>query len=128
MSSFPHVQYSFLNSKNYKVQIAYYVAIALTFPNTTASITPAEYYSQVNEIFSGYRKYGNVVEYLVQSDQHCYTNNNHYFVADTTGSNGGGEGIRGDVYNNNNRSSSGFGGHGGYPVKSQKQIPDVTDL
>ena len=42
---------------------------------------------------------------------------------------GSGEGIRGDIYNNRNDSnSSGFAGHGGYPVKSQKKLPDVTDL
>ena len=93
MSTFPDVPFAFINSKDDEVQISYYVAIAETF-NTSAAIDPAFYYEQVNEIFGGYAvEHANVVEFIVQSDQHCYTPNAHFWTADVTSSNGGGTGI-----------------------------------
>ncbi|GMH75811.1 hypothetical protein TrST_g5 [Triparma strigata] len=87
------VPFAFLNSKEDEVQIAYYTAIAATIKNDTDVIEPKEYYKQVNEIFEGYSKYDNVVEFLISADQHCYTNNNHFWKADTTSSNGGGKDV-----------------------------------
>ena len=60
------------------------VAIANSFKNDTDIIEPKEYYHQVNVIFEGYSKYDNVVEYLINSDQHCYTDNSYLWKADTT--------------------------------------------
>jgi len=88
----PETPYAFLNSKSDEVQISYYIAIAATVRNDTDFIQPEEYYRQVNEIFEGYSKYDNVIEFLVQSDQHCYTNNNHYWTADTSNERGGNDG------------------------------------
>ncbi|GMI35905.1 hypothetical protein TeGR_g1600, partial [Tetraparma gracilis] len=51
------------------------------------------YYEQINDIFGGYADKGNVVQFLVESDQHCYTDNTHIWKADATGSNGGGDGV-----------------------------------
>lgn len=65
------VPFAFLNSKEDEVQIAYYTAFAATFKNDTDIIEPKEYYRQVNEIFEGYSTYENVVEFLINSDQHC---------------------------------------------------------
>jgi len=56
------VQFAFLNSKEDEVQIAYYVAIGATFPNTSAVITPEEYFIDINVIFGGYADKSNVVQ------------------------------------------------------------------
>lgn len=88
----PSTPFAFLNSKVDEVQISYYIAIAATMRNDTDFIQPEEYFHQVNEIFEGYSKYDNVVEFLVQSDQHCYTNNAHYWTADTSSERGGNAG------------------------------------
>jgi len=88
----PGTPVAFLNSKTDQVQIEYYIAIANSFKNDTDIITPEEYYNELNEIFEGYSKYDNVVEFLVQSSQHCYTNNNHLWTADTSSKDGGDEG------------------------------------
>jgi hypothetical protein len=38
-------------SKTDTVQMSFYVSLGLTTPNTTAAITPAEFYADVNDIF-----------------------------------------------------------------------------
>lgn len=47
-----------------------------------AAITPAEFYSDTNVIFEGYNAYPNFLTYLVNGNQHCFTNKELYYTAD----------------------------------------------
>jgi hypothetical protein len=85
MSNAPSIPYAFIQSKTDIVQESFYVAIGATTPNTTAAITPEEFYADVTELFSDYNKYANFVTYLVDGDQHCFSPSDVFYSADPTG-------------------------------------------
>lgn len=85
MKKNPHIPVSFIQSKTDAVQISFYIAIGASTPNTTASITPAEFYNQVNQIFELYNPNDNFVSYLVNGNQHCFTPSSVYYSADDMG-------------------------------------------
>jgi hypothetical protein len=76
---------SFIQSKTDAVQISFYIAIGATTPNTTAAITPTEFYDGVNDIFELYNPKSNFVSYLVDGSQHCFTPSNVFYTADDLG-------------------------------------------
>jgi hypothetical protein len=83
MTANPTVPFSFIQSKTDIVQQSFYVAIGVTTPNSTAAITPTEFYNGVNEIFGTYNKnHANFLTYLVDGDQHCFTPSDVYYSAD----------------------------------------------
>lgn len=85
MGKNPHIPLSFIQSKTDAVQISFYIAIGASTPNTTASITPTEFYNGVNEIFEMYNTKSNFVSYLVNGNQHCFTPSGVYYTADDMG-------------------------------------------
>jgi hypothetical protein len=85
MEKHQDIPVSFIQSKTDAVQISFYVAIGATTPNTTAAITPTEFYDGVNEIFEIYNPRSNFVSYLVDGNQHCFTPSNVYYTADDKG-------------------------------------------
>jgi len=85
MTELPHVPYSFIQSKTDIVQQSFYVSVGIS-ANTTASITPTEFYNDVNAIFGTYNKnHANFLTYLVDGDQHCFTPLAVYPTADAKG-------------------------------------------
>ena len=86
MNAVPSVPYAFIQSKTDSVQIGFYTAIGATFSNTSATITPAEFYDDINEIFGTYNKeHPNFLGYLVDGSQHVFTNSNYFYTADAKG-------------------------------------------
>ena len=71
----------YIQSKTDIVQMSFYIAIGVTTPDTSASITPEQFYSDVNTIFEGYNKNDNFLTYLVDGDQHCFTPSSVYYTA-----------------------------------------------
>jgi hypothetical protein len=83
MGATPDVPFSFIQSKTDIVQMSFYLAIGVTTPDTSASITPELFYDDVNTIFGGYNAaHSNFLTYLVDGDQHCFTPYAKYFTAD----------------------------------------------
>ena len=91
MDKNPDVPVGFIQSKTDSVQISFYIAIGATTPNTTAAITPSEFYDDVNDIFELYNTKKNFVSYLVDGSQHCFTPSSVYYTADDTGPRDDGE-------------------------------------
>ena len=82
MTEAPTVPFSFIQSKTDIVQQSFYVAVGAS-TNTSAVITPAEFYNGVNTIFGTYSKnHQNFLTYLVDGDQHCFTPLKLYLTAD----------------------------------------------
>lgn len=84
MANNPLVPYNFLQSKTDAVQISFYISVAQTTNSTEKTITPTQFYNDVNDLFGAYnaaRK--NFVTYLVDGDHHCFTPYDLYFQADT---------------------------------------------
>lgn len=91
MAEMPSVPYSFIQSKTDIVQQSFYVSIGIT-SNTTASITPTEFYNDVNTIFGTYNKnHPNFLTYLVDGDQHCFSPSSIYLTADPKGADDNGK-------------------------------------
>lgn len=77
------VPFAFIQSKTDIVQQSFYVSVAISMNSSSKTITPAQFYSGVNDIFGGYNaNASNFVTYLVNGDQHCFTNQALYFTAD----------------------------------------------
>jgi len=84
--STPNVLYSFVQAKTDEVQISFYIAIAATTMGSDITITPSEFYSEVNTIFSDYKsKIANFGAYLVNGNHHVYSNQNLYYTTDGLG-------------------------------------------
>ena len=81
---------TFVQSKTDAVQISFYIAIGATTANTSATITPTEFYEGVNDIFHLYNPMDNFVSYLVDGSQHCFTPSNVFYTADDKGPKDGG--------------------------------------
>lgn len=81
----PHIPFSFIQSKTDVVQMSFYSTVAYSM-NMSASITPSQFYTDVNNIFGGYNKYSNFLTYLVNGDQHCFSPLSLYYTADTISS------------------------------------------
>ncbi|CAE7623932.1 unnamed protein product, partial [Symbiodinium microadriaticum] len=81
----PTVPTSFIQSKTDSVQMSFYVAIGVTTPDSSASITPEQFYTDVNIIFEEYNKNYNFLTYLVDGNQHCFTPSSVYYTADAVG-------------------------------------------
>jgi hypothetical protein len=86
----PSLLFSYIQSKIDDVQISFYITVGLFSPGTDASITPQQFYYDVNEIFSAYNKNDNFLAYLVDGGQHCYTPNTYFYSADLSGKKGNG--------------------------------------
>eukprot|EP01038_Epipyxis_sp_PR26KG_P006371 gene6371-8773_t len=88
----PNVPYAFIQSKSDIIQESFYVAIGLTTRNTTAAITPAEFYNGLNDVFGLYKaNLPNVVVYLVNGINHVYTDRPLYFISDSYSPTDGGK-------------------------------------
>jgi hypothetical protein len=84
------IPFAFINSKRDIVQMSFYWAIAVTTNTSTWPdyLGASEYYNGVNTIFELYNKYPQFSTYLVDGDQHCYTNMDIYYEANPTSYNG----------------------------------------
>jgi hypothetical protein len=87
MKAMQKLPFAFIQSKTDSVQRSYYDANKV--------IGPAEFYTEVNDIFGQYNTQPNFVSYLVNGDHHCFTNQDVYYAADATGPNGGSKYLRG---------------------------------
>eukprot|EP01040_Poterioochromonas_malhamensis_P003221 gene3221-3433_t len=86
MTNNPFVPYSFIQSKTDAVQISFYISIATSTNATQKTITPAQFYKKVNDLFADYNTARrNFVTYLVDGDHHCFTPYSLFFEADTKG-------------------------------------------
>jgi len=73
------------------VQQAFYAAVGATTPGANATITPAAFYDDVNEVFGTYNKgHSNFLAYLVDGNQHTFTESSNYYTADAKGVNDNG--------------------------------------
>ena len=82
MGELPTVPFSFIQSKTDIVQQSFYIAVGAS-TNTSAVLTPTQFYNDVNTIFGTYNKnHKNFLTYLVDGDQHCFTPMKVYFTAD----------------------------------------------
>jgi hypothetical protein len=83
MQATPSIPYVFLQSKVDNVQQSFYDVVALTSNSSQKSITPTQFYSDVNDIFGGYNsQQANFVAYLIDGDHHCFTDQELYYTAD----------------------------------------------
>jgi hypothetical protein len=73
MKANPEITFAFVNSKKDTVQKLFYAAIGIT-TGVNPVITNPAYYGATNTIFAGYLPNNNGIEYIVDSDTHCYTN------------------------------------------------------
>lgn len=81
----PRISFNYIQSKVDIVQRSFYVLIGITM-NSTFIISDSEFYADVNQIMTGYnQKHPNFLTYLVDGDQHCFTDHLLYFNADTLG-------------------------------------------
>jgi len=82
MGELPHVPFSFIQSKTDIVQQSFYIAVGAS-TNTSAALTPTEFYNDVNTIFGTYNKnHANFLTYLVDGDQHCFSPLKVFLTAD----------------------------------------------
>jgi hypothetical protein len=89
----PSVPYAFMQSKVDAVQQSFYVSVALSMNSTVKTITPAQFYTDVNDIFGLYNnQLPNFVTYLINGDHHCFTPYDLYFTADPLGPSDNGQG------------------------------------
>eukprot|EP00602_Paraphysomonas_sp_CaronLab_P002819 CAMPEP_0185025820 /NCGR_PEP_ID=MMETSP1103-20130426/9394_1 /TAXON_ID=36769 /ORGANISM="Paraphysomonas bandaiensis, Strain Caron Lab Isolate" /LENGTH=380 /DNA_ID=CAMNT_0027559187 /DNA_START=233 /DNA_END=1375 /DNA_ORIENTATION=- len=86
----PTVPFSFIQSKVDSVQLAYYMAVALS-QDMDILISPTKFYAGVNEIFESYNIYDNFLAYLVDGDTHCFTPSSRFYTADAISSSDSGE-------------------------------------
>lgn len=84
LKEIPAVPFTFIQSKTDIVQQSFYVSVGISMNASSKSITPTEFYNDVNEVFGDYNTYPNFVTYLVNGDQHCFTNKDFYYESDTT--------------------------------------------
>jgi hypothetical protein len=82
------IPFAYLQSKTDSVQKAFYESVAVSMNASSKTITPAQFYMDVNTIFGGYNQLPNFVTYLVDGDHHCFTNQDLYYQATTLGPNG----------------------------------------
>lgn len=89
MNAVKSVPFSFIQSKTDIVQQSFYVSVGLSM-GVNASITPAQFYADVNDVFGTYnQQHGNFLAYLVDGDQHCFTpSSTVYYAATGAGPNG----------------------------------------
>jgi hypothetical protein len=86
IASTKQIPYNFIQSKTDAVQISFYIAVAETTGIKPASITPTEFYNDVNSIFGTYNQGNqNFLTYLVDGNQHCFTPADLYYEATTKG-------------------------------------------
>lgn len=89
MNAVKSVPFSFIQSKTDIVQQSFYVSVGLSM-GVNASITPAQFYADVNDVFGTYnQQHNNFLTYLVDGDQHCFTpSSTVYYAATGAGPNG----------------------------------------
>jgi len=111
----PNTPFAFIQSKVDYVQQSFYLAIGATTRNTSAKITPANFYNNVTDIFGTYSQdHKNFVTYLVDGPNHCFTNQERYYTADCLG-----------PYNNNKTAtdcSSLYAWTGSLPLSTDEDI------
>jgi len=91
-SNTPSLPYAFIQSKADIVQQSFFIAIGVSMNATQKTITPSEFYADVNSVFGMYSaQLKNFVTYLVDGDHHCFTNQELYYTADAKGPNDGGK-------------------------------------
>jgi len=89
--AYPSIPFAFLNSKDDMTQRTYYSAIAATFGDQVW-LSGSEYYQELNGVWERYAQHGNFINYMVTGTQHCYTNSDLLFSADTASKHGKGKG------------------------------------
>lgn len=83
MSATPSIPYVFLQSKVDIVQQSFYISVAISVNASQKTITPTEFYTDVNNLFGTYNsKEKSFLTYLVNGDHHCFTNQALYYTAD----------------------------------------------
>jgi hypothetical protein len=86
MTNNPRVPYAFMQSKVDNVQISFYISVGQTTNTSQKTITPTQFYSEVNALFGDYNSVRkNFLTYLMDGEQHCFTPYNHLYTADTKG-------------------------------------------
>ena len=97
----PTVAFAQVQSKTDEVQIAFDLALSadvfiephvVCTDEATCFTGPVRFYRTTNTYFELYDALPNHVHFLVQSSQHCYLPNEHFYAADPSGSSAGGEG------------------------------------
>jgi len=79
----PSVPYAFLQSKVDVVQQSFYISVGISMNASQKSITPTQFYNDVNNIFGLYSQNNqNFITYLVDGDQHCFTCYDLLYTAD----------------------------------------------
>ena len=92
-NAIPTVPFAFIQSKTDIVQQSFYVSVAVSMNSTSKTITPAQFYTDVNDIFGLYNKdVANFVTYLINGDQHCFTCYDLIYTTDPLSSTDNGKG------------------------------------
>ena len=84
MQNSPETIYAYMQSKVDNIQMSFYMSVGMT-AGVDYLITPAEFYSGVNDIFALYNKEPNFVTYMIDGSQHCFTPYNNYYTANADG-------------------------------------------
>mmetsp|Transcript_33690 Transcript_33690/g.24723 ORF Transcript_33690/g.24723 Transcript_33690/m.24723 type:complete len:433 (+) Transcript_33690:54-1352(+) len=86
MNSIHNVPFAFIQSKTDIVQQSFYISVGVSMNATQKTITPTEFYNDVNDVFGTYNKdHANFLTYLVNGDQHCFTPSSVYYTATGAG-------------------------------------------
>lgn len=88
MQKYPTIPRGFVQSKIDIVQQSFYVAVGATYAPTSGSgeITPDQFYADVNNIFGAYNEQNmNFMTFLIDGDQHTYTELDYFYTADGLG-------------------------------------------
>eukprot|EP00981_Chlorochromonas_danica_P003179 scaffold633_cov288-Ochromonas_danica.AAC.14 len=82
-SALKAIPFVFLQSKVDIVQQSFYISVGVTMNSSSKTITPTEFYNDVNTIFGGYNAASkNFLTYLIDGDHHCFTDQAIYYTTD----------------------------------------------
>ena len=86
------VSVSFIQSKIDDVQMSFYVAVGVSMGSSEKTITPTQFYDDVNAVFGQYNKEKNFLTFLVDGPQHCFTDTDVLYTTTPLGPHSEGEG------------------------------------
>lgn len=92
MDDFPHVAFGNIQSKVDATQIAFYKGLAMShymMDGNGAGVSNERFYKKSLKVFEEYNSRLNYVEILVDGNQHCFTQDEHFYTATTAGLMGG---------------------------------------
>jgi len=88
------VSVSFIQSKVDDVQMSFYVAVGVSMGSSETTITPTQFYADVNSVFGKYNAEKNFLTFLVDGPQHCFTDTNVMYTTTPLGPHSEGEGSK----------------------------------